>query len=244
MNVTAGESELLFLDTETTGNGPEDRLCQVAYKVGENMVVKNFKPPLPISVKAMSVTHITNKMVENEEAFSGSDTQKELQALLGTHILVAHNAKFDIAMLTAEGMTVPRHICTLRLARYLDTEQEIPEYGLQYLRYYFDVETDAVAHSAEGDVEVLEAVFDHLYTMAKERAPGTPHEEIIARMVDISGKPSLIKKFTFGKHIGKSVAEVATSDRGYLEWLLRTKLQDDPDDEDWLFTLRKVLGGQ
>ncbi len=60
----------------------------------------------------MSITHITNKMLVDKEPFIGSKTSEDLQALLATGILVAHNAKFDITMLGAEGIKVPRFICT------------------------------------------------------------------------------------------------------------------------------------
>jgi exodeoxyribonuclease X len=202
----------------------------------------NFKPPVPISVKAMSITHITNAMVEGEPAFEGSDFKKELENVLNSGVLVAHNARFDIAMLRSEGMEVPRHICTLRLVRYLDPEQEIPEYNLQYLRYHYGVDVQADAHSAEGDVMVLESVFNHLYALAAERSKTENRDEIIARMIDISSTPSTIGRFTFGKYSGETVIDVAKNDRGYLEWFLRTKLQDDPDDEDWIYTLKRALG--
>ena len=244
--------KLIFLDTETTGNDlKEDRLCQVCYKVDDKLIVKNFKPTVPISIKAMSITNITNKMVENEGYFKGSKTQEELQNLLDENVLVAHNAKFDIAMLENEGMTVPNFICTLRLARYLDDTMEVPEYNLQFLRYYYDVfgedgrgelnsEIDIVPHSADGDVLVLEAVFEYLYNKAKEKAGEVAHDEIIKRMIDISSKPSIIKKFTFGKYIDKPVEEVLKYDRGYLEWFLKIK-EEEGTDEDWIYTLKYYL---
>ncbi|HET8581334.1 MAG TPA: 3'-5' exonuclease [Candidatus Paceibacterota bacterium] len=235
---------LIFLDTETTGNGPNDRLCQVCWKADGVITVKNFKPPVPISVKAMSITHITNEMVAHEPPFAGSETMRELETLLSDGILVAHNAAFDIGMLKAEGMSVPRHIDTLRLARYLDTEQEIPEYNLQYLRYHFGVRVEALPHSADGDVIVLEAIFEHLYAMAAAKAAGKSREEILDGMIAVSNRPSLIRRFPFGKHSGELVTDVAKTDRGYLEWLLRSKLEDGGDDADWIYTLRITLGEQ
>lgn len=236
------EKGLVFLDTETTGNDTaEDYLCQVCWKLEGKLFVKNFKPPIPISIKAMSITHITNEMVDREESFSGSDTSKELQKILESNILVAHNARFDIAMLEKDGVSVPKNICTLRLARYLDEEEEIPEYNLQFLRYHYGISVDAMPHSADGDVLVLEAVFKKLYEIAKNKAGEASHEDIIERMVNISAKPSLIRRFPFGKHNGKTVEEVASEDRGYLEWLLKSKLADSPDDEDWIYTLQTAL---
>ncbi len=235
------KKNLVFLDTETTGNDLEkDRLCQVCYKIGDKIVTKNFKPEIPISIKAMSITHITNKMVENEEKFANSQTKKDLEKTLANNILVAHNAKFDIAMLSSDGVAVERNICTLRLARYLDEQQEIPEYNLQFLRYYYGIEIDVNPHSAEGDVLVLEAIFKHLYVQAKERFETEDENEIIEKMIKISANPSLIRRFTFGKHQGRLLTDVVAEDRGYLEWLLAQKEKDE--DEDWIYSLRYYLG--
>lgn len=234
-------NKLIFLDTETTGNDvTKDRLCQVCYKYEDYYRVGFFKPPVPISVKAMSITHITNKMVEDKEPFADSTMRKELQELLDEGILVAHNAPFDKAILEVEGMTIPRYICTFRVARSLDEDAVIPEYNLQYLRYYLDLDiVDANAHDAEGDVKVLAALFDRLF--AKLKATGLSDDEAIERMIAISTTPILFKKFQFGKHNGEMIADVAKTDRGYLQWLLGQKMAEGVVDEDWVHTLQTYL---
>lgn len=231
---------LIFLDTETTGNDvTKDRLCQVCYKAGDGMHTEFFKPPVPISVESMSITHITNKMVADKPPFAGSAMADALGVALYDGILVAHNALFDKAILEAEGLAVPRFICTLRVARALDTEGIIPQYKLQFLRYYLDLEIDANAHDAEGDVKVLVAVFDRLFVKMKQE--GLTDDEVVAKMVHISTTPMLFKKFAFGKHIGKDIAEVAKIDRGYLQWLLGQKMAEGVPDEDWVHTLNTYL---
>lgn len=232
---------LIFLDTETTGNDLEkDHLCQVCYQIGDETRTEYFKPPVPITVKSMSITHITNKMVEDKPAFDGSAMKKELETLLADHVLVAHNAKFDIAMLEKEGLQVPNFICTLRLARHLDEGAVIPEYNLQFLRYYLDLDVPGDAHEAESDVRVMRAIFERQWHKLKEK--GGDDEEVLARMIKISQTPSLLKKFGFGKYKDQMVADVAKSDRGYLEWLLRQKMENGEEDEDWLYTLKYHLG--
>ena len=222
------------MDTEATGNEPKkDRLVQVCYKVEGQVKTEYFKPPIPISVKAMSITHITNKMVANAEAFAQSEMKKELEVLLKDGILVAHTALFDIAMLKAEGMEVPRFIDTLRVVRHLDPENKIPEHNLQFLRYFLELEIEGAAHDAEGDVKVLEALFNRLYTKLPD----------IDEMVEISKRPTLFKNFIFGKYKGRPIAEVVETDRRYLEWLLAQKLNNGEEDmdEDWIFTLKHYL---
>jgi len=233
--------KLIFLDTETTGNElGKDRLCQVCYKNFCEVKTEFFKPPLPMSVKSMSITHITNKMLENKKCFEGSGMQKDLKKLLKEGILVAHNAKFDIAMLEAEGIKVPKFICTLRVARYLDKEGKIPEYNLSYLRYYLDLDVNAHAHDAEDDVKVLHALFLRLLDKIKEQ--GKTEDEAIEEMIGISKTPTLFNKFNFGKHKDESLADVAKTDKRYLEWLLSEKLKNEAGDEDWIYTLKHYLG--
>jgi DNA polymerase III epsilon subunit-like protein len=233
--------KLIFLDTETTGNDlSKDRLCQVCYKTSKGIFTEYFKPPLPMSVKSMSITHITNKMLVDKLPFIGSKMFTDLQDILKDGILVAHNAKFDIGMLVAEGLNVPKKICTLRVARYLDPNNLIPEYNLQYLRYFLDLEVEGSAHDAEGDVNVLYAIFQRLMSKVKEELPN--EEDAINKMLEISEKPSLFTIFTFGKYKDKLIAEVLKTDRRYLEWLLNSKLENENDDEDWIYTLRHYLG--
>ncbi len=233
--------DLIFLDTEATGNEPKkDRLCQVCYKTEDGFHVGYFKPPIPISIKASSITHITNKMVENEEAFSDSKMKQELQALLNKGVLVAHTALFDIAMLKNEGMEIPRFIDTLRVVRELDPENKIPEHNLQFLRYFLELEIEGDAHDAEGDVRVLEAIFNRLFT--KMRANFPTDEAVIEEMIAISSRPTLFKNFIFGKYKGQPIAEVIKTDRRYLEWLLNQMLASGEDtDEDWIHTLKHYL---
>jgi DNA polymerase III epsilon subunit-like protein len=233
--------EIIFLDTETTGNDlAKDRLCQICYQVGDTLKTEFFKPPIPISIKAMSITHITNKMVEDKESFDGSQTKKDLQDLLNNGVLVAHNVRFDAAMLESEGLIIPNKICTLRIARHVDSEGVIPEYNLQYLRYYLGLEIEGDAHDAEGDVKVLKAVFDRLF--AKMRKDEIDDNTTIQKMIQISSNPSLYKQFNFGKHKDKKIEDVLKFDRGYLEWLLKSKLESGDNDEDWIYTLRQYLG--
>ena len=53
----------ILLDTETTGAGEKDRLCQLAYKTEKGEIVNQlFKPPLPIAIEAKCVQHITKEI--------------------------------------------------------------------------------------------------------------------------------------------------------------------------------------
>jgi len=223
----------IFIDTETTGTGTEDRLCQIAFKPeGGPAVCETFNPGMPISIEAMTIHHITNRMVQGKPLFRGSDIHTKLQNLVAgeNNVIVAHNARFDVDMLNREGIYPPRVICTIKLARYLDKNGVIPKYNLQYLRYFLDLEIEAMPHSALGDILVLEGVFNRI--RAKFRKNGQL-EDPVEEMIRISSSPIRIPRMPFGKHKGELFSEMPPD---YLEWLLTTEL-----DEDMAYTVRKHL---
>lgn len=239
--------KLLFLDTETTGNTETDRLTQVAYKFlgDKECKVELFKPPVPISIESMEVTHITERMVADKEPFIDSPMFKELQTMFEDEnvVFVAHNAPFDVDMLKKEGIEPQKVIDTLRVARHLDTEAKLTAFRLQYLRYLLDLDSDIdeaiQAHDAKGDVLVLEKLYQRLFTKMKEE--GKSDDEVVEAMIDISLKPSIIRRFSFGKYNGEKLEDVAGKDRGYLEWLYGQKKQSESDETDWLYTLEQFL---
>ncbi len=235
--------KIIFLDTETTGIDDTDFLCQLAYKTGDEIFCELFKPPIKISIEASSVTHISNKMVADKPAFKDSPNHKKIKGLLEdpNNIMVAHNAKFDLGMIKKEDIIPANTICTLRVARYLDKEHKIPQHKLQYLRYYLDIEIEAAAHDALGDVLVLEKLFERLLTAIKKEKD-CDDEQALQEMIEISSKPSLMYSFSFGKHSGRTVEDVAKTDKSYLEWFLNQKETQSPYDEDWIYTLKYHLG--
>jgi len=233
--------ELIFIDTETTGvDVATDRLVQVCYRDSVGIHTEYFKPLIPMTVKSMSITHITDAMLADKLTFSDSQMKKDLTFLLSSGIFVAHNAKFDMSMLEKEGVKTNQYICTLRVAKNLDTEGKIPEYSLQYLRYHFGLNVAGNPHDAEGDVNVLVALFDSQLVEIMKTIPD--REEAIKKMIEISNTPSLYKVFNFGKHKEEKIADVAVSDKGYLEWLLNQKLSAGEEDGDWVYTLKYYLG--
>ncbi|MDO8659697.1 MAG: exonuclease domain-containing protein [Candidatus Parcubacteria bacterium] len=234
-------NKIVFFDTETTGNTDKDFICQIAYKNGEESFAGLYKPPIKIPPEASAVHHISNKMVADKPSFHESGDLLKIKELFESSIVVAHNAAFDLMMLEKENIKPLNFICTLRVARALDSEGKIERYNLQYLRYYLDIEIDATAHDAMGDVLVLEQLYERLKKkmLTEEKLS---EDKIIEKMIQISSHPSLLRTFGFGKHIGKKIEDVATFDRGYLEWLLAEKEKSDVLDEDWIYTLRHYLG--
>lgn len=59
------------------------------------------------------------------------------------------------------------------------------------------------------------------------------------QMVDVTGRPALLRTFTFGKYRGKEVSEVAENDPGYLRWLFNNLDRMSPE---LRLTLKHYLG--
>lgn len=235
-------SKLLFLDVETTGLDAEDRLVEVGYSFFEKdrkrVLSERFKAPVPVKTGAMAVNHITNEMLEDKQPFAGSIFKTRLKELAKEgYILVAHNAPFDLAMLAKEGVVFDQYIDTKKLSHALDINQDMESHRLQYLRYYYEVDLpEAEAHTAEGDIAVLEAVYHQLVY----RLGSISVEEQIA----LSQRPVLYTKFKFGKYNGNYIGDIASVDPGYLEWLLKSKRDNGQNEEDWIYTLEHYLNNK
>ena len=236
--------KVVFFDTETTGIDATDFLCQIAYKTGGEVFNEIYKPAVPIPPGASAVHHITNEIVKDKPAFTKSPEFTRIKDLFEDEntIVVAHNMSFDDGMIKKEGIILKNTICTLRVARYLDKDAKLAKHNLQFLRYALGIEIEATAHDALGDVLVLEKLFDRLLKkIISDENIG--EDEAIERMKEISSKPSMMRMFSFGKHNGKKVEEVAVIDKPYLQWLLDQKIKDGTGDEDdWVYTLKHFLG--
>ena len=136
------------------------------------------------------------------------------------NIIVAHNAKFDVGMLKKEDIHPQKRICTYKLARFLDTEGKIPEYNLQYLRYYLNLNIEASPHDALGDILVLEALFKRIYTKVNEIYGA----DAVDKMIELTNNPILLPRMPFGKHKGVKFEKVPVD---YLQWLSGTDLDED-----------------
>jgi DNA polymerase III epsilon subunit-like protein len=222
-NCTSDHDMFIYIDTETTDSGPADRLCQIAFKTEDGLTVNElFNPGMPISIDAMAVHHITNEMVQDKPSFRGSNAWNQLRDLVKSesNVMVAHNAAFDVEMLRKEGIKPKKVACTFKLARYFDKDGVIPRYGLQYLRYYLKLNVDATAHTALGDILVLEAIFQQIHAQAVEEFG----DDAVAKIIEVSNKPVLYHRMPFGKHKGLKMKEVPAD---YLKWLAKTDLDED-----------------
>ncbi len=237
--------KIYFFDTETTGNTTTDYLCQLAVKeqgVAEPVVNAMYKPPVPIPFECSMIHHISNKMVADKPLFKGAPEYTSIKTLFESPdtIVVAHNAAFDEQILKNDDITSTNIICTFKVIRALDSEMKFPMHKLQYLRYALGMELDVPAHDAFADVLVLEQLFAYCLAQAQEKW-SMNEKQAITEMMRITSEPITFKTIPFGKYNGKTVAEVAATDRGYLEWLLKQKRESPQNETDWIYTLEKAL---
>lgn len=246
--------KLVFLDTETTGLTEYDRLCQLAFKVEDEIHNELYKPPVDINIEAMRVHHITNEDVADKPAFKDSEEYPRIKKMLesSTHIMICHNVPYDEKMLKREGIEPKKTICTLKLARHLLKDNpKIKKFNLQYLRTELDIDVEgAVAHDAFGDIVILEQLFNALYTIAETKAnewalkrgeKEFTRKQIIERMLEICNKPDVvIDTMPFGKYQGQKLKDCVPTDKRYFSWLLKEKgSTDDP-----LFAnIKQILNG-
>jgi len=234
--------QIIILDTETTDKDPNKRLIQLAYKnlsTGE-FINEYFKPPVPITFGAMAIHHVTNEMVENKPLFAESEYYTKLPELLQENILVAHNAPFDIQVLKNEGLAIGRNIDTLRVTRHLI---ESEQYSLQYLRYSLGLDVDGSAHDALGDVLVLESLFNYLKEETKKQFKLSEEEEIINKLLELNDLPVLLETINFGKHKEKAFADIAKTDKSYLQWLYNSETQkpETEQNQELVYTLKQYI---
>jgi len=127
------EYPVVFVDIETTGGSYRNsRVLEVAaIRVENGEIVKEFStlvdPGTRIPPVITSITGITEHDIVGAPGFE--DIADELLELLDGAVFVAHNVRFDYSFLKQEFAMIgtsfnPRLLCTVRLSRYLYSEQK------------------------------------------------------------------------------------------------------------------------
>ena len=125
--------KLLFVDLETTGaRAGFDRITEIGlvwYSVSEGWQSASslVNPDMRIPDNISQLTGISNTMVKDAPPFA--ELLTPLQALLKDRVIVAHNVRFDYGFLSREmarcdQLLGQRHLCTVRISRLLQPEQE------------------------------------------------------------------------------------------------------------------------
>lgn len=223
------------IDIETTGMEPpaypiEFAQADLCYEDSREWILgdassflMNPKPGEKIPSSAKAVHHITDDMLKEPSVKTRDEAVKLIEhALQNAGVIAAHQARFEKQWLQYLAGEVP-WICTWKVActRYPNMES----HSLQFLRYEFDLDSRWVEPGEANPLNPAHrALPDALAcVMLVERflSDGITVEE----MIDISWRPCLLPKVTFGKHINEKWHDVPTS---YLDWTIKN-ITDDED---------------
>lgn len=225
---------LAILDLETTGvNLGVDRIVEIAIvrisPDGTRQVKRKLiNPEMPISAVSIDVHGITNEMVKDAPTFR--QAANEIKQFLEQCDLAGYNSnRFDIPMLAEEFLRVDLDF-DFKGRRLVDVQKvyHLMEQRTLSAAYKFYCNKNLEdAHSAEADAsatwDVLQAQLEKypqlgntvesiLKVLGEE-----PVVDFARRMIFENG----VEVFNFGKHKGRSVAQVLKSEPQYYDWMMK-----------------------
>jgi exodeoxyribonuclease X len=216
-----------IIDTETTGNDPQECIELAYVAVGDTVIeVERFCPTKPSSYGALATHHILPLELE------GCRPSKEAKLPAEASYIIGHNVDFDWRVLgEPPGL---RRICTVAIARALYPEVDSHGLSAMYYRMFGALpETrDELqsAHSAAADVQLcLELLLAMLLDRAPQHSVNRPEE-----LWKFSEQCRIPTHMTFGKHKGKPVGLV---DAGWIKWY-----RGQPDTDPYLLQAFKNAG--
>lgn len=163
------DTSLVVVDLETTGlSASAAGIIEIgAARVQNGRIVETFaqlvNPGTPVPPFISRLTGIHDGMLADAPGIEV--VWPRFRAFLGTDVVVAHNASFDLGFLNAaatafDGSVLPQpHLCTLKLARRL--LPNVRRRGLDALAAHFAI-PQADRHRALGDVRITVEVLFHL----------------------------------------------------------------------------------
>jgi DNA polymerase III subunit epsilon len=235
---------LVCVDLEATGLWPgQDRIVQIATaKVFPDGAVATWSslvnPEQPIPAETTAIHGITDSMAADAPTFaqlapiiepilSGSDLTGYNVERFDRRLLVAEFRRANLSDPTDGARIVDAYTIFLRSEpRSLDAALRF--YGVE------DGLSTRQAHDASSDVEATVAVL----VAQLQKYPDVPrtvdglHDWLYPRnanQIDADGKivwRNGVATIAFGAQAGTSLADLAATDRGFLEWVLRKDFSD------------------
>jgi DNA polymerase III subunit epsilon len=175
------EATYVVVDLETTGLRPgRSGICEIgAVRLRAFEVEAEFQtlvdPGMPIAAGASAVTGLRNEQLRG--APRPAEAVRSFLAFAGDAVLVAHNARFDLAFLDREtelltGTRIGSAVVdTVRLARTL-LAGRVAGFGLAQLAWFVDT-TEKPCHRALPDARATAELLLALIGLAQERGART-----------------------------------------------------------------------
>lgn len=232
---------LAFVDLETTGvNFAKDRIVEIAVlklmpdgQVHEKQTRVNPMIPIPPAVTA--IHGITDEDVKDAPTFE--QIAKQYFIFLDECDLAGFNStRFDFPILLEEfhragvifDISTRKFIDVQRIYHVMEPRNLAAAY-----RYYCEKELVG-AHGAMADVkatfEVLKAQLDRYPQNLKNDVDFLHEFSKDGDYVDLGKRmyyDNNVEMFNFGKHKGKSVTDVFTTEPSYYDWLLKSEFPLD-----------------
>ena len=175
------DATYVVVDLETTGLRPgQSGICEIgAVRLRGFEVEAEFEtlvdPGMPIAAGASAVTGLRSEQLRG--APGPAEAVRSFLAFAGDAVLVAHNARFDLAFLDREterltGSRIGSAVVdTVRLARTL-LAGRVARFGLAQLAWFFDT-AERPCHRALPDARATSELLLALIGLAQERGART-----------------------------------------------------------------------
>ena len=228
------KNPIVFLDLETTGVDPsKDRIVEISLvKVfpdgSKEVKTRRINPEMPIPPESTAVHGISNEDVKECPRFR--EIAKSLASYIeGCDFGGFNSNKFDIPVLAEEFLRAGVDI-DLKKRKMIDVQNIFHKMEQRTLvaayKFYCNKDLEQ-AHSAEADTlatyEVLMAQLDR-YAELKNDVDFLADFSSRSQFVDYAGRIIYDEKgvevFNFGKHKGRSVAEVFREEPSYYSWMM------------------------
>ena len=231
------QNPIIFFDLETTGvDVAKDRIVELCYiKIfpngNEESKTMRINPGIPIPKHATEVHGISDEDVQDCPAFK--DVAAELfEAFKGCDLAGFNSNKFDVPLLCEEFLRLGMDLDVMR-RKCIDVQNIYHKLERRTLiaayKHYCGKDLEN-AHSALADaratLEVLEAQLDMYPEDLKNDIAFLAEYSRMNNNVDFAGRivknESGVEVFNFGKHKGRSVADVLLRiDPSYYAWMMQ-----------------------
>ena len=225
---------IVFFDLETTGtDNAKDRIVELAFvKLSPDgkreRYTRRLNPGIPIPAEVTAIHGISDEDVKNCQTFK-QISHNLYEWMHGCDLGGYNSSKFDLPLLAEEFLRVginvdftERHMVDVQQIFF---KMEARTLSAAYSFYCQKQLTNA--HSAEADIdatiEVLEAQLER-YNEISADVPAlhqfTHTEEYVdyARRIVMKDSHPV---FNFGKHKGRKVEEIFTSEPQYYDWMMQ-----------------------
>lgn len=229
------KNPIIFFDLETTGvDTSKDRIVEISLvKVmpdGEQETkTRRINPEMPIPPASTAIHGITDEDVKDAPRFR--EVAKSLaQYIEGCDLGGFNSYKFDLPLLAEEFLRAGVDI-DLKKRKMIDVQNIFHKMEQRTLvaayKFYCDKDLQD-AHSAEADTlatyEVLLAQLARYPDDLKNDVDFLADFSLRSKFVDYAGRVVYddkgVEVFAFGKHRGRSVAEVFRKEPSYYSWIM------------------------